>query len=363
MMTEIPLLRSEWLDLPIEEPTVADVLRILNKSAKTADAKGESKVGDWRRGQAGRIGVYRADYLKLLGIDGDYEPKAGELIGHLRGNKERYDKSVYSPALQGDIDVLVNVLLLYHVVNYMSEDRVDDTPEVRQIAKRINQQIDNVEEAQEGERKIGWRSRYAESRYKDEEKSLALEMRDPLTGLKNRRAFTDSLTGEVDRAIRIQAKAKTKLPLVVVMMDLVNFKRVNDAHGQKAGDLLLRKIAERLDGGLRKGDEKGRWGGDEFVLILPGTSLETATEVMGKLQSNIRKPINLPKAKAVEMDSRFGLAEFPADLVIPEPEKLTGKIIENLAGQLIDRADVVLTEAKKEKTEGKIVTWSEKSEQ
>lgn len=117
-MTEIPLFRLEWLGFLIEEPTVADVLRILNKSAKTADAKGESEVGPWRRGQAGRIEVYRADYLKLLRIDGDYEPKAGELIGYLRGNKERYDKGVYSPALQGDIDVLVNVLLLYHVVDY-----------------------------------------------------------------------------------------------------------------------------------------------------------------------------------------------------------------------------------------------------
>lgn len=356
-MTSEILSRLDGLGFPIEKLTVADVLGTLENSAKTADAKGDFGTALYLTAQAGRIRGYRAD---------DCLPVV-KLIDDLERNKKSYSQDVYLWSFEADIILLKEELfksLLYNVVKEsMSEDRVDDTPEVRQIAKRINQQIDDVEEAQEGKREIGWRSRYAESQHKREEERLALEMRDPLTGLKNRRAFTDSLTGEVDRAIRIQAKEKTKLPLVVVMMDLVNFKRVNDAYGQKVGDLLLRKIAERLDGGLRKGDEKGRWGGDEFVLILPGTSLETATEVMGKLQSNIRKSINLPKTKAVEMDSRFGLAEFPADLVIPEPEKLTGKVIENLAGQLIDRADVALTEAKKEKTEGKIVTWSEKSEQ
>ena len=116
MTSETPLLRLERLGF--SEPTVVDVLKALKKLAKTADAKEESKIGDWRRGQAGRIRVYRDDYLELKGIVGDYEPKAGELMGYLRENKKRYDKPVYSPTFEGDIDLLVGLVLLYDVVEY-----------------------------------------------------------------------------------------------------------------------------------------------------------------------------------------------------------------------------------------------------
>jgi diguanylate cyclase (GGDEF)-like protein len=94
--------------------------------------------------------------------------------------------------------------------------------------------------------------------------------RDPLTGLLNHRAFYQRLEEEAARG------ARAGRPVVVMMLDLDNFKALNDSHGHLAGDEALRRTGEALRSVCRSGDVAARLGGDEFALILPETADTTA---------------------------------------------------------------------------------------
>ncbi len=89
---------------------------------------------------------------------------------------------------------------------------------------------------------------------------------DPLTGLPNRRALLDRLTGELARARRDES------PLAVGMCDLDHFKRINDTHGHAAGDVVLSNFARVAGSVLRASDVVGRYGGEEFLVIAPGSA-------------------------------------------------------------------------------------------
>lgn len=102
--------------------------------------------------------------------------------------------------------------------------------------------------------------------------------RDPLTGLFNHRYAYERLYQEAER----QAEART--PVSVLMLDLDNFKLFNDTYGHPAGDALLRRTAGVLRRCFRDGDVVARYGGDEFIVILPGATLEQAVEVARRLQ-------------------------------------------------------------------------------
>jgi diguanylate cyclase (GGDEF)-like protein len=101
--------------------------------------------------------------------------------------------------------------------------------------------------------------------------------RDPLTGLPNRGGFDEYLRNAIEE--RIAGRDAT--PLSLLMVDVDNFKRFNDTHGHVAGDEALRSIARAIQAGLRSGSLAGRYGGDEFGVVLPGCSfanLETVAE-------------------------------------------------------------------------------------
>jgi diguanylate cyclase (GGDEF)-like protein len=97
-----------------------------------------------------------------------------------------------------------------------------------------------------------------------------LALLDPLTGVHNRRSVTDLLQREVDRANRYAR------PLALVMFDIDHFKKINDAFGHAGGDAALRSLVERIRARLQPGEVLGRYGGEEFVLILPEAGLGDA---------------------------------------------------------------------------------------
>ena len=107
----------------------------------------------------------------------------------------------------------------------------------------------------------------------------ALAMHDGLTGLLNRRAIEEYAEAEFNMA------GRKKQPMSVILLDIDHFKNVNDRFGHKFGDVVLRQVAQTLKEDLRNYDRVGRWGGEEFLLILPGTELKDAVIVAERLRS------------------------------------------------------------------------------
>jgi diguanylate cyclase len=112
----------------------------------------------------------------------------------------------------------------------------------------------------------------------------ALARTDPLTGLLNRRGLTEALDRETARARR------TGDPVCLVLLDLDRFKQLNDSLGHPAGDAALAGVADALRRGLRTGDVAGRWGGDEFGVVLAGITADVAYDVVDRLRSTLTHP-------------------------------------------------------------------------
>jgi diguanylate cyclase (GGDEF)-like protein len=115
-------------------------------------------------------------------------------------------------------------------------------------------------------------------------------IRDPLTGLYNRRYLKESLEREVRRASRSQR------PLAVIILDVDHFKGFNDTLGHDAGDALLHELGTLLQARTRGEDIPCRFGGDEFVIILAGTPMDVATRRAQQLQEGIKR-MSVPHGK------------------------------------------------------------------
>lgn len=109
--------------------------------------------------------------------------------------------------------------------------------------------------------------------------------RDFLTGLSNRRAFEQKIEEELERARRY------KRPLCVLMLDIDNFKMVNDTYGHQWGDDVLKEVGRYLSDKKRRSDFPARYGGEEFVLILPETSLENALVVANRIRLGVKETV------------------------------------------------------------------------
>jgi diguanylate cyclase (GGDEF)-like protein/PAS domain S-box-containing protein len=144
-------------------------------------------------------------------------------------------------------------------------------------------------------------------RKKYEEKIQQMAFHDSLTGLPNRKLFSDRLG-----IVLAQAK-RNKKKVGIVMLDLDNFKDVNDTLGHDVGDTLLKAVAERLSGTLRKSDTVARFGGDEFVLIFPDMEvIEEAIQVVQKIIDRFHKPF-LIDAHQLVVTTSIGIAVYPND--------------------------------------------------
>lgn len=126
---------------------------------------------------------------------------------------------------------------------------------------------------------------------------------DHLTGLANRRRFERQLEREVARTERYGH------PFCLVLVDIDNFKGINDAHGHDAGDEALRLVANAIQSDTRGIDTGARIGGDEFAVILPETNLERGLEVAERLRASV-SALELPSA--VRLAASLGVAELPS---------------------------------------------------
>ncbi|HTX02492.1 MAG TPA: diguanylate cyclase [Candidatus Acidoferrales bacterium] len=140
------------------------------------------------------------------------------------------------------------------------------------------------------------------------EKLRSQSVRDPLTALYNRRYLDETLDLELARA------ARSKVPIAVIMLDIDHFKKFNDTFGHEAGDQVLKGVAEVLATSMRRGDVAGRFGGEEFLLIMPGADLERAMSRSDTMRETIAS-IELAQAgqKLGRVTASFGVAIFPDD--------------------------------------------------
>jgi diguanylate cyclase (GGDEF)-like protein len=131
---------------------------------------------------------------------------------------------------------------------------------------------------------------------------------DELTGLSNRRRFQEVLVGEVERSRRFGQ------PVGLVMLDIDNFKQVNDTYGHPAGDLVLKEVARILRESSREIDEPARYGGEELAVVLPGTDLEGAFQLAERVRTGIqalRLPVRTADDEPLQVTASFGVATHP----------------------------------------------------
>jgi len=158
------------------------------------------------------------------------------------------------------------------------------------------------------------------------EESRWMATTDALTGLSNRRAFVDWANREVARCARYSDH------FCVTLLDVDHFKHVNDRHGHAAGDAVLAAVSRLMAGLVRSCDVVARWGGEEFVVALPSTSLDGAMLVADRIRAALEVlPITDPSDQVLTVTASFGVAEL-------EP----GETLE----QLVDRADRAMYAAK-----------------
>ncbi|XKH00506.1 EAL domain-containing protein [Marinobacter nauticus] len=130
--------------------------------------------------------------------------------------------------------------------------------------------------------------------------------RDPLTNLYNQRMFWELLDYELDRCQRHDYQ------VALLMVDLDNFKAINDGYGHATGDKLLRQLSLELQSVLRTGDVLARYGGDEFVVVLPETSLEHAQQVAERLLQCMQDfSLETPNDGVVRVTGSIGVGLFP----------------------------------------------------
>lgn len=151
-------------------------------------------------------------------------------------------------------------------------------------------------------------------------------LRDPLTALFNRRYLEETLQREIAQA------ARAGTPLAIVMIDIDHFKDLNDTHGHSAGDAALQALGALLAANTRGGDVACRYGGEEFVLALPGATLEVARERAERLRQAV-EALRVEHAGAIlSMTISAGFAAYP----------LHGERVD----QVLDSADQALYQAK-----------------
>ena len=239
---------------------------------------------------------------------------AAELDSQLREHVDGLQNSVQDAV---DLNSLKHILeaRLEGLLGTMDQHQQQRDAREQELSRRLQGLAERVafmeQEAQ------GYREHLEEQRLK--------ALIDPLTGLPNRAAWGERLAHEVEQW---QAYGN---PLLIAMLDLDHFKRINDGYGHLAGDKVLKIVAAQLRKHLRPNDFVARFGGEEFVLLIPDTTLAAGLQVLEKLRSAIAAcPFHF-KGEPVTLTCSIGLAPF----------KLADR-----SEQVLKRADEALYRAK-----------------
>jgi diguanylate cyclase (GGDEF)-like protein len=146
------------------------------------------------------------------------------------------------------------------------------------------------------------------------EKTQRLAKTDGLTGLANHRTFFEVLERELKRCQRYGGQ------LSIIMGDIDNLKPINDNYGHRAGDMAIRRVSRKMASCIRKIDTAARYGGDEFAIILPNTSLPEATVVAERMVEEVSKSPIIWERQKIEVSVSIGVGQCDGEMC---PEEIT----------------------------------------
>lgn len=133
--------------------------------------------------------------------------------------------------------------------------------------------------------------------YKLKQELIRISLTDPLTKLENRRSIAKFFDQDIKGAF-------------ILLSDIDNFKSINDTYGHDCGDLVLKTVSKEIKNNLREEDRVGRWGGEEFLIILPGTSIDEGRIIAEKIRSSIENLAIKYNNNSIPVTMTFGSAEY-----------------------------------------------------
>lgn len=310
-------------------------------------------AGTGQRFAAGKPSLGDAPVTRLLKIP---YPQGGGEVGKLEiiGNPDFFYREVLGDTWAlvlgyGAFTLLVCVLIavmlrrqlqepLERIAHFAAELKPQQLMTPLELNRPARPQIDEIDLVADGFRKlqgglqdhIANLDRLVAERTSQLESVMeelrALTLTDTLTGCWNRRAIETRLPSEVERAQRYNR------PLSVVFTDLDHFKQVNDRHGHRAGDVVLRTVAQLYQSEMRSSvDWIARYGGEEFLIVLPETDLAAAQGIAERLRELTQATSVLSEGQAIHLTASYGVAQCLVN--------------EDSAG-LLARADAMLYAAK-----------------
>ncbi len=217
----------------------------------------------------------------------DIKVKLEESIGDVRGATKRIDTGLT------DILILVEGIVQDNFnIEVYPEDKANPAGEKRRAEfQKIKAVVNNIRKSVQGFAAMSgeFEDRLSESAQKIHHLNKKLELAkaealvDPLTGVANRRKFEAALTEHLEVIDDYSGK------LSILLADIDRFKEINDQHGHPIGDSVLRLVAKTFTQNLKGSDTVARWGGDEFSVILPATSIANAVKVAEHIRESLSK--------------------------------------------------------------------------
>lgn len=254
----------------------------------------------------------------LQGLDQRLETIQQLVNNASQGQVDRSEaRAVFEGMLEGQVDEIRSVVNSQNDLGELGQSISQHLGLIVQAmhtfsSEENNREAELTQQLADMQNKLDEMEKLAETARHDIEEQRKKAMHDALTGLPNRESYQQRLEQEISRVERYGGA----LSLMVCDIDL--FKRINDTYGHLAGDKVLKIIARSLQSNLRDSDFIARFGGEEFVALMPETSAKEAKLVAEKLRKRVEEsPFNFKK-EPVQITASFGISEFAKDENVEE---------------------------------------------